>query len=377
MAARTLPHPLPTQQAMLQGVALARWGTWLWLTATTVIQRDDLIHPSVAVGAVLVSGLWATAGTVLLRVRSGVLLQGRWAIGELAIAWVLLVVDGYAFEFGHTDGGGQNLAATWPLVALLCVATSRPPSVSVVGAVAVASGRVVGALANGEAWPRNPDRLVSFLATLVYYATAALLWSLVTERLRVVETEVADRRARDQVARTLHDGVLQTLALVERRSASTDPELAATARASDRELRAWLYGVGVADQRSFEARVRQRAEAVAAGYDLPITVNVLAEVEPRPEVTDAVVGALGEALTNAAKHAGATKVVVFVDVEEDGSVFASVRDDGKGLDPVLARQAGRGIVRSIDERLATVGGRAELVSGSGADSGTEVRVWAR
>ena len=362
---------------MLQGVALARWGTWLWLTATTVIQRDDLVRPGVAIGAVLVSGLWATAGTVALRIRPGLLLQGRWAIGELVVAWGLLVVDGYVFAFGHTNGGGQNLAATWPLVAVLCVATSRPPAVSVIGALGVATGRLVGALANGERWPpADADgRLVSFLSTFVYYGSAALLWALVTQRLRVVETEVADRRARDEVARTLHDGVLQTLALVERRAATTDPELAATARASDRQLRAWLYGVGVVDQRSLDARLRQSADAVAAGYDLSITVNVLAEVQPRPEVADAVLGALGEALTNAAKHAQATKVVVFVEVEEDGSVFASVRDDGRGLDPVTARLAGRGIVRSIDERLALVDGRAELVSGTG--TGTEVRVWAR
>lgn len=364
---------------MLQGVALARWGTWLWLTATTIMQRSHVIRPSVVIAAILLSGLWATAGTALLRIRPGVLLQGRWAIGELTMAWLLLVVDGYVFAAGHTDGGGQNLAATWPLVAVLCVATSRPPSVSVIGALAVATGRLVAAQANGESWPWPPnDRLVSFLSTFVYYGAGALLWSLVTQRLRVVETEVADRRARDHVARTLHDGVLQTLALVERRVASSDPELAATARASDRELRAWLHGAVVQDRRSLEARLRQRADDVAAAYDLPVTVNVLAEVEPRPDVVDAVLGALGEAITNAAKHASATKVVVFVEVEEDGAVFASVRDDGNGLDPAVARQAGRGIATSIDQRLATVGGRAELVSGlaSGARTGTEVRVWA-
>lgn len=360
---------------MLQGVALARWGTWLWLTATTVIQRHDLIRPATAIAAVLISGMWAIAGTALLRIRPGVLLQGGWAAGELAMAWGLLVVDGYVFVEGHTNGGGQNLAATWPLVAVLCVATSRPPALSVLGALLVATGRVAGALANGERWPWPEDRrLVSFLSTFVYYGTAALLWALVTQRLRLVETEVADRRARDEVARTLHDGVLQTLALVERRTATTDPELAATARASDRELRAWLHGARVGDQRSLDARLRQSADAVAAGYDLPITVNVLAEVEPSPAVVEAVLGALGEALTNAAKHARATKVVVFVEVDEDGSVFASVRDDGRGLDPVAAREVGRGIVRSIDERLALVGGRAELVSTAG--SGTEVRMWA-
>ena len=35
----------------------------------------------------------------------------------------------------------------------------------------------------------------------------------------------------------MHDTVLQTLALVERRSAASDPELAAAAREADRELR--------------------------------------------------------------------------------------------------------------------------------------------
>ena len=51
-------------------------------------------------------------------------------------------------------------------------------------------------------------------------------------------------------------------------------------------------------------------------------------------------GAVREAVTNAAKHAGAAKVVVFAEVDDDGALFVSVHDDGCGFDP--ARRAGDG-----------------------------------
>ena len=358
---------------MLQGVALARWGTWAWLTATTLQQRAHLAHPLAAAALVAVSGAWAMATTTSLRTRPGVLLHRAWAVGELVLAWGLLAADGLVFEHGHTLGRQQNLAGTWPLVAILAAATSLAPWTAGLGAFLVASGRVVGALANGESRPHG-DRVVSFLATAAFYTVAGVVWSLLARRLRVVETEVAARRARDDVARTLHDGVLQTLALVERRAAVTDPELAATARASDRDLRAWLYGAKAADRQGFDAQLRHAADRVARGYDLAVTVNVVADREPTDAVVDAVVGAVGEALSNAAKHAGASKVVVFAEVGDDGAVFASVRDDGGGFDPIAARAAGRGIVRSIDERLALVGGRVDVVSTVGR--GTEVQLWA-
>ena len=365
-------QPLPTERALLQGVVAARWGTWAWLTATTILQRNDLVHPLWAALLVALSGVFAIATTAALRVRPALLLERRWALSELTLAWVLLVADGMVFVAGHTNGGGQNLAGTWPLVAILAASTSMAPLTSGLGAAFVASGRVIGALVNGERSFVH-GRWVSFAATAVFYTVAAVVWALVTRRLRVVETEVVTRRARDEVARTLHDGVLQTLALVDRRAHESDPDLAAAARASDRELRAWLYGASAQDRLGFTARVRDAGDRVAVGYDLPVTVNVLSETEPRPEIADALVGAIGEALVNAAKHARASRVVVFAEVDADGSVFASVRDDGCGLDPVAARAAGRGITRSIDERLASVGGRAELARGT--DGGTEVRLW--
>lgn len=367
-------EPLPTERTLLQGVVVARWGTWLWLTATTVLQRDDLVHPVLAVVAVVVAFGWCVLTTGALVRRPGLLVHPAWAAAEVTLAVVLLWADGVVFAPGHTTNGAQNLAGTWPLLAVLVAASSLSPWLASVGGVVAALGRPLGALANGEPSPTG-SRVVSFVSTMVFYAVAAAMWSWLTRRLRLVETEVLARRARDDVARTLHDGVLQVLALVARRTAERDPELASVARTSDRELRAWLYGSSGRGADDLAARVRAAADRVAVGYDLAVTVNVVADAEPRPEATDAVVGAIGEALANAAKHASARRVVVYAEADDDGAVFASVRDDGVGCDPGAARAAGRGIVRSIDERLALVGGRAELVSAPG--EGTEVRLWAR
>jgi signal transduction histidine kinase len=63
---------------------------------------------------------------------------------------------------------------------------------------------------------------------------------------------------------------------------------------------------------------------------------------------------------------------VFVETDDDGDVFASVRDDGCGFDTSESR-TGLGVDHSIIGRIRDVGGRAEVVSTPG--SGTEVRVW--
>ena len=89
-------------------------------------------------------------------------------------------------------------------------------------------------------------------------------------------------------------------------------------------------------------------------------------------VVDALSGAVGEALTNAHKHGGATRATVFVDV--DDAVFCSVKDDGDGFDPA-ASAAGSGITSSINGRLAEVGGSAEIDARPG--SGVEVRLHER
>lgn len=389
---------LPTERTLLQGVAIARWAAWAWLAVTTFLQRHDLEHRVAATICVLLALGFTIACTTLLRESPAILLRPATVLFELASAWGLLVADGWVFHSNHAFTKGQNLAGHWPLIAALSASTAIGPWWGGALAALVGSGRIVGGFVNGlRTWPS--DRLVSTFTTMLFYCVAGIMWGLVTRRLREVESEVAMRRARDEVARTLHDGVLQTLALVERRTRASDPELAAVARTSDRELRAWLFhgasvnadGTESDETLDLETRLRQAADRVAALHDLVVSVSVVDDAEQpltararqwlganrdhrADDVLRAIVAAATEALTNAAKHADATRVVVFGEVDEDGTVFVSVRDDGRGFD-VETSNGRRGIAHSILSRMTDVGGRAEIVSTP--INGTEVRLWSK
>ena len=97
-----------------------------------------------------------------------------------------------------------------------------------------------------------------------------------------------------------------------------------------------------------------------------------------PDLADnqssALVGAVGEALTNAGKHGEARHATVFLEPLDDGSTFCSVKDDGSGFDASPLPDGG-GIENSIVRRLVAVGGSVEVTSQPGR--GTEVQMWLR
>jgi signal transduction histidine kinase len=281
MARRSL---LPTERTMLVGVAVGRWAVLAWAVLTTAIQADDLRRPAVAVGLLGLAAVNTAILTVLL-VRTPARLVGTGVVAaELVLAVALLVGDGVAFEEGHAFGGGQNLAGALPLVAVLAAATALGPWGGMACGAAVGLARFGGALANGVT-SFSAEQVVSLAATMVFYGLAGGVWGLVVRTLRRVEEEVVTARAREEVARTLHDTVLQTLAVVARRADGSDPELAALARRTDRELRAWLFdgttagrpGTDLADE------LRRVARRAAAPYDLDVTVNVLDDGSRHPE----------------------------------------------------------------------------------------------
>jgi signal transduction histidine kinase len=83
------------------------------------------------------------------------------------------------------------------------------------------------------------------------------------------------------------------------------------------------------------------------------------------------VAAAGEAVTNAAKHAGTGHVDVYAEVSSE-SVDVYVRDRGVGFDPQSAAADRHGVRNSIVGRMARHGGSAEVRSTPG--EGTEVRL---
>jgi len=165
--------------------------------------------------------------------------------------------------------------------------------------------------------------------------------------------------------------VLQTLALIERRSPS--PDISRLAREQERELRAYLFD----DQRrGGSLTVQLRAAAARLERAWPDTAVVVTVTGDAPDLDasrlEAAIGATSEALTNAAKHGRARHATVFADVDEaTGGLFLSVKDDGEGFDAATVTER-VGMTHSIRGRIEQAGGRVEFASTPG--DGTDVRM---
>jgi signal transduction histidine kinase len=181
------------------------------------------------------------------------------------------------------------------------------------------------------------------------------------------EERVARARSQEraEVAAHLHDSVLQTLALIQR---SEDPREAATlARTQERDLRAWLYGTGPVAG-TLRAAVEDAAAGVETRHRIPVDVVVVGDAQLDARL-HALVLAATEAMHNAARHSGADRVSVYVEVE-DAAVTAYVTDQGKGFDPAHVPPGRLGIAESIRGRMARQGGEATVTTEPG--EGTEV-----
>jgi signal transduction histidine kinase len=216
------------------------------------------------------------------------------------------------------------------------------------------------------------------LTTVVVVVALALILAPFLWRLgRNLARERAERirsQERAELAAHLHDSVLQTLALMQKRA--DDPrEVAALARRQERELRAWLAGDGLrsAEDR-FAAALRRQAEEVEDVHRVAVDVVVVGDRE-LDERSQAVLGAVREALVNAAKHApDAGPIRVYAEADDDG-IEAFVRDRGQGFDLASVPVDRQGVRESIIGRMERVGGSAEIRSGP--DGGTEVAIAVR
>ena len=74
------------------------------------------------------------------------------------------------------------------------------------------------------------------------------------------------------------------------------------------------------------------------------------------ELADEALTVLREALSNVARHAGATQADVTVDVDGDGTLTVLVTDNGSGIPP-KGRRSG---LRNLAERAAKFGGEFRL-----------------
>jgi signal transduction histidine kinase len=205
---------------------------------------------------------------------------------------------------------------------------------------------------------------------------AALVLLLGPWWLRIARDLVLERQARARaeeradIAAQVHDSVLQTLALIQRRA--EDPAaVVQLARAQERELRSWLFegrAPGDTDVASLAEGVRQIQRDVEARHGVPVEVVTVGDC-PLDEHVNALLAAAGEATVNAAKWSGAAVISLFAEVEPD-KVAVAVRDRGQGFDLYAVPADRKGVAESIRGRMVRHGGKAVVQSAPG--EGTKV-----
>lgn len=355
---------------MLQGLAAFRWAAWVWLVAMLVVGRNNLARPAIALGAATAALALCAWTSSLLHSRPTVLLDRRVVFVELLLGAGLLFLDGVVAEPNTLFETRQSLGSSFPFTAILSAGIAGGPTAGVAAGVVFGIARVGGVLVNDSSLS-DAGRALSMVNTTVFYVLAGAVAGYLVRRLLRDEEAIATANARAEVARKLHDGVLQTLALVERRV--DDPALAKLARETERDLRDYLAGTtGSGEVVDFAAALRKRAATCEDRYGPRVNVVVADDLPALAASTqDVLVGVVTEALNNAGKHAAAKTVTVYVEPQDNG-VFCSVRDDGRGFDTATATES-LGVRESIRARVAAAGGTTTLRSWLG--EGTEVCVW--
>ena len=225
--------------------------------------------------------------------------------------------------------------------------------------------------ANGSLEAAGRVALAALVVAIALILISAPFWLAMVRRLGSERVARARSEERAEVAAHLHDSVLQTLALIQKRS--DDPEqVARLSRRQERELREWLADDRPSrpDERLADA-LRAAAAEIEDSHGAPIEAIVIGDA-PLDERREALVAASREALTNAAKFASeGGPVRLYAEIEE-GAARVFIDDRGPGFDPDSIPADRRGVRESIIGRMKRYGGRAEIRSEPG--DGTEVEL---
>ena len=323
---------------------------------STLVRGD--VGQLVALGAI---GL----GLVLLLART------RWGVPARLLVPALIASAGLALIWTQSDVADRERLASTSWWAGLGTGRSRWLNLARLagGLSLVVTGLVVFSLSSSRPAALG-DTLLVLLVVVVGAALVVgpLLWRL----LRQVEAERRERLLSQQqadVAAHLHDSVLQTLALIQRKA--EDPRaVVALARAQERDLRGWLYGADETGSATVGAALEKAAADVEQAHGVPVEVVVVGDATLDDDAA-ALVRAAREAMVNAARHSGAPVVDVYAECA-GGRVEVFVRDRGLGFDPDAVPEDRMGLRGSVVGRVERHGGTAVVRSSPG--QGTEVRL---
>lgn len=199
------------------------------------------------------------------------------------------------------------------------------------------------------------------------------------ERLAILEE-------RGRIARELHDSLAQTLSwlhlkmdmLTQTIEVGNIPQTRQEAQDVRQvvnqavfEVRESIDGLRMQPDHGLSRVVSTYAAEFSRRSHLPVELSIGDECHLSPVVEIEALRILQEALTNAYKHAGATRLAVYLQ-RHNGYVELSVRDNGRGFDPQQLAAGGHYGLRIMQERAERVNGAFYLETAAGI--GTQIIV---
>jgi signal transduction histidine kinase len=243
-----------------------------------------------------------------------------------------------------------------------------------------APGEVRGVLTVGRAPGALPFPAQALEMVSTFAAQAGIALELAEHR-RDVE-RLAVFQDRDRIARDLHDLVIQRLyatgmslqgavPLIERPEASDRVSSAVDALDETiREIRSAIFSLqssNDAKRQGMRGRILEVVDEMSILLGFPPSLRLVGPLDEEvpAEAGEHLVGALREALSNAARHADASKVEVVV--ECGSQLTLRVRDNGRGLRDSTRRSG----LANLAERAEYLGGT--LTVGPADGGGTDLR----
>lgn len=320
-------------------------------------------------GYALVAGAGIVAVTVAVATIGG---RGRgdriWFVaGDLVLTIALTLLSIPAQTHAQSHGGMPTLTTIWaagPVIEAGLLLGS-------LGGIVAALAQFASTVAVRQGYDGHTVANGVLLLIVGGIAGYVLAWTVQAEQERELLATLAER---DRLARSIHDGVLQVLALVHRKATAAGgewAELGAAAATQEAALRGLITSRPRAEHRPGE---RDLAVELTRFRSDTVTVSVPAHPIPLPaEDADELLAAVEAALHNVAQHAGPrARAWVFAELL-DTSLLLTIRDDGRGMAAdTLERAAAQGrigVASSIRGRIRDLGGRARVVSSP--DKGTE------
>lgn len=203
----------------------------------------------------------------------------------------------------------------------------------------------------------------SLLGALSLFLVLLPVWVVLFKTLTQTQLEQAKEQERADIARHIHDGVLQTLSVI-RKNLDDKEEIDFLCRTQERDLRAWLYGDRPVVGTSTAAVVRETIADIEDRYRQSVELVVVGDYVPN-HLSDSFIKAMREAVINAILH-GSAPVSVYVEFGSDEFEFY-VRDRGQGFNLEQIPQGHFGVKESIINRIESIGGTVRIKNNNGCE----------